>query len=74
MTNLKNRLLEGEVVEFHSEDATAELSFDDSARTWSNGFKIVLNAELVHSSKTFKSMETKLNNIISTFELEEIIN
>jgi hypothetical protein len=72
MTTLKNRLLEGEVVEFHSETGTLEVSFNDSVRTWDSGFKIVLNAKLVHSSKTFKSMETKLNKLISTFELEEI--
>lgn len=70
MKNLKNRLLDGEVIEFDSELSTAEVSFDNSS--WSNGFKIMLNASLVHSSKTFKSMETKLNKIISTFELEEI--
>ena len=72
MENLKNRLLKGELIEFQSETSTLEVSFDNSTRTWANGFKIALNAELVHSCKTFKSMETKLNKLISTFKLKEI--
>jgi len=72
MTTLKKRLLEGEVVELHSETSAAEVFFDDSVHTWNNGFKIVLNCKVIHSSKTFKSMQNKLNKVISTFELEEI--
>ncbi len=43
----------------------------DRKEAWANGFKIILNGKLVHTSQTFKSFKTKCNTLISEWDLEE---
>jgi len=43
----------------------------DNTHTWVNGFKIWFNGELLHSSKTFKSFEKRLNILIEKWDLKQ---
>lgn len=38
--------------------------------SWATGFKIEFNGQLVHSSKTFDSMQNKLNKLIGKWHLK----
>ena len=52
----------------------AEIWHDSNLPGWISGFKIQFNGQLVHSSKTFKSMLSRLNKLINTWNLELIDN
>jgi hypothetical protein len=49
----------------------ARVEFDDNFQSWAKGFKIWFNGMLVHHSKTFSSMERKLNELKETWNLEQ---
>lgn len=49
---------------------SAEVSFDDSDENWAKGFKIWFNGKLIHTSKTFKSLQNKLNELCDNWKLE----
>ena len=79
----KEDLLNGEEFLFNNERHCERMQLDDfreatisffdggSSHSWATGFKIEFNCKLIHSSKTFKSMENKLNKLISTWNLEQ---
>lgn len=50
---------------------SAEVSWEEVPNhPWATGFKIYFNCSLIHSSKTFKSCERKLNSLIDKWHLE----
>lgn len=52
---------------------TAEVYWEEIPNhSWATGFKIFFNGSLIHSSKTFKSCQNKLNSLIKTWNLEII--
>jgi hypothetical protein len=46
----------------------AKVWFDGSV-SWATGFKIFFNGELIHSSKTFKSMKKRLDKLVADWSL-----
>jgi len=49
----------------------ATVFFEEHKQSWATGFKIVFNGALLHSSKTFASMEKRLNKLITKWNLIE---
>ena len=49
----------------------ARVEFDDNFQDWAKGFKIWFNGMLVHHSKTFPSMDRKLNELKEKWNLEQ---
>ena len=84
MENLQQRLKQGERLmlsnELHQASIgdddirVAHLEFIDDCPIWANGFKITFNGMLIHSSKTFKSFEKRLNTLIDKWTLGNIEN
>lgn len=79
MENFKQLLKSGETIIFDNEKFCEETQSDDfrsaecslrneTKNTWANGFKIDFNGGL-HSFKTFKAFEKKLNQLIGDFNL-----
>jgi len=64
----------GKRVQFinHESDQFMEaFKVSDRKEEWINGFKIMLNGKLVHTSKTFTPFKTKCDSLILEWELEE---
>ena len=75
MNNLKARLKEEEITLSNENNDVAILKFrNESNNTWANGFSIEFNCKIIHSSKTFKSFENRLNILIEKWNLEEYID
>ena len=80
METLKEKLLSGEEVLFNNESwceqnvsddfRQASLSFTDHGPTWSHGFKLWFNGQLLHAPKTFKSLENRLSKLSEKWNLE----
>lgn len=70
MAKTEKQFRAGEQLNLSSADHDLEAWFDDSSN-WQGGFKIWFNGTLVHSSKTFKSFEKKLNALTVKYELTE---
>ena len=68
---LSNEIFQQEKGQYDIRMATLE--FRDDLPSWANGFKITFNGELLHSSKTFKSFEKRLNKLIDKWDLKELI-
>ncbi len=49
----------------------AEVVFKTDGPSWSRGFRLWFNGKLLHTSKTFKSLETRLNKLRFKWNLEE---
>ena len=48
----------------------AEVSLrNEKTNTWANGFRIMFNGKLIHSCKTFKSLENRLNILKERWDL-----
>lgn len=80
----KQELLNGEKFFFNNELHQIEIEDDDIRQakvwhdgndsclpSWGHGFKIFFNGKLIHSSKTFKSLEKRLNKLINDWHLIE---
>ena len=77
---MKTQLLQGRRFLYNNENYCIEHESDDfrgaevwhekSSHTWLQGFKIMFNGELVHCSKTFVSMNKRLNQLIIKWNLE----
>jgi hypothetical protein len=76
---MKAQLLHGTKFLFNNESWCVENNTDDfrgaevwfeAGTSWHSGFKIMFNGMLVYSSKTFKSTEKKLNELITKWHLE----
>ncbi len=84
MENLQQRLKQGERLmlsnELHQASIGdddirfAHLEFTDDCPIFPNEFKITFNGMLIHSSKTFKSFEKRLNTLIDKWTLGNIEN
>lgn len=77
MTTINEKdLRKGLTLRFETTDTedfrAAELSFEESKHTWATGFKIWFNGALIHSSKTFKPAENRLNRLIEKWNLKLI--
>lgn len=70
MKNLKTRLEQGENIEFESDNDMMEANHRKTLGG-STEFIIILNCKIIHMSKTFKSFENKLINLISERNLIE---
>ena len=70
MGNLEKRLRQGEQIEFESDEDLVEVRF---SKTLSGNlqFMLTLNSKLVLMVKTFKSLEARLNQLISERNLIE---
>lgn len=70
---MKAQLLSGEHIEFTSEDNIATLGAmkNHSGKTI---FFIEFNAKIIHSSKTFRAFEKKLNDLIQKHGLQATMN
>ncbi len=81
MENLKRRLQNKEEIILSNENfqssigeddiRMATLEFRDDMPSWANGFSIMFNGELLHTSKTFKSFDNRLKKLIQKWNLEE---
>jgi len=50
----------------------ARVEFEqDNSNDWANGFKIWFNGKLIHSSKTFKSLQNRLDKLIDKWNLKQ---
>ncbi len=81
----KKELQNGKVFTFDNQAHQVSIE-DDNIRTarvwldgansglpnWAHGFKILFNGSLLHSSKTFRPMERRLNSLVDTWKLEPI--
>lgn len=80
----KQELLNGEEFFFHNDEWCIENDSDDlrQARithdgedsgmpSWAQGFKIQFNGTLLHSCKTFKSLENRLDKLEDKWNLKE---
>lgn len=81
MRPTKNQLLTGQIFQFDNEKWCIENENDDfrgaevffssnQLSGWDRGFKIWFNGKLIHSSKTFESMDKRLQKLISDWNLE----
>lgn len=80
---IKERLHSGEHVYFNNEEHQIYIGEDDireadvwyvnekGMRSWQNGYYIFFNGEMIHYSKTFKSLEKRLNKLIEDWTLTE---
>jgi len=50
----------------------AEVWHESGLPGWANGYKIQFNGELIHSSKTFKSLMSRLQKLADKWNLEII--
>lgn len=72
MNNFKERLKNGEHIEFESENDMMTIHFDTMAIGGSQKFWwIKLNCKFIHSSKTFGSFDKKLTELIEKRDLKE---
>ena len=49
----------------------AKVYFKDHGPLWSRGFYLWFNGALLHTSKTFKSLENRLSKLVLKWNLEE---
>ncbi len=69
MQKIEKQLRDGNTLEFESVDHMLEATFD-SDNGWRGGFKIWFNGTYVHTSKTYKSFERKLNQLVRDYGLQ----
>lgn len=71
MQKIEKQLRSGNSIEFESDDHMLEATFD-SSNGWRGGFKIWFNGTYVHTSKTYKSFERKLNQLVRDYSLQPV--
>ena len=73
MQGLKQRLENGEEITFSNDSTFSQIELSHG-RTLGGSmeFKIWMNCKFIHLSKTFKSFEKKLNELIEKHDLELI--
>jgi len=64
MKDLKNRLIKGENIDFSNENRILLVEFGRYPGEYLLTFKIWLNGEIVHISKSFTPFENKLNKLL----------
>jgi len=64
MKDLKNRLIKGENIDFSNENRILLVEFGRYSGEYLLTFKIWLNGEIVHISKSFTPFENKLNKLL----------
>lgn len=65
---MEKELRKGASLIFASEEHQLEAEFRNTS-SWRGGFLIWFNGTYVHHSKTFKSFERKLNQLIAEYSL-----
>ena len=75
METLEEKLKSFDKVIFKNEGESLEAEcFFDNSNNWTRGFKIWFNGKLIHSTKTFKPLEKRLNKLIEKWDLKEVNN
>jgi len=64
MKDLKNRLIKGENIDLSNENRILLVEFGRYSGEYLLTFKIWLNGEIVHISKSFTPFENKLNKLL----------
>ena len=74
----EKELIDGKRFFFNNEDYQNSIGGDDIREAtvwhdyfpnWAKGFKILFNGRIIHTNKTFKSLENKLNRLIDKWHL-----
>lgn len=66
----QQNLMDGDHFNYSSDDHDLEAWFDNDAG-WQGGYKIWFNGTFVHVSKTYKSFEKKLEQLIAQYGLAQ---
>ncbi len=62
---------ENEITDSGDDFRQANIYFKDHGPLWARGFYLWFNGTLLHTSKTFKSLESRLDKLTLKWNLEE---